>query len=164
MTCSFRSSWRLVLIGVEVWGWSRVAMGIPASIRAAWEKTGALTGRVPLWALAARQNADKMEMSECWVLALSRLRVESFVRITVSKMHTKTDIALKIKQLNKHMAHLASMLHRYTVPHLFPLLSFKRTSTHKHKDVMWARSRSTKWISKSGSCYIPKAGCKSRRH
>lgn len=77
VTCSFRSSWRLVLIGVEVWGWSRGAMGIPASIRAAWEKTGALTGRVPLWALAARQNADKMEMSECWVLALSRLRVES---------------------------------------------------------------------------------------
>lgn len=63
------------------------------------------------------------------------------MRITVSKLHTKTAIALKITQLNKHMAHLASMLHRYTVPHLFPLLSFKKTSTHKRKDVMWARSR-----------------------
>lgn len=52
VTSSFLSSWRAgSLMGVEVWGcWrSRGAMGIPASIRAAWEKTGALTGRAALW-------------------------------------------------------------------------------------------------------------------
>lgn len=48
VTSSFLSSLRLVFSGVEVCGCSRMAKGIPASARAAWEKTGALTGRAPL--------------------------------------------------------------------------------------------------------------------
>ena len=59
VTSSFLSSGRPgLLMGVEVWGCSRGVMGMPASIRAAWEKTGALTGRAPRWVLTTGGQRD----------------------------------------------------------------------------------------------------------
>lgn len=99
VTSSLLSSLRLVLIGVEVWGWSKGDMGIPASARAAWEKTGALTGRVPLCVITTEQNTEKEEMN-----GTERACHGLMDKLTWSHGHrdkcTRTVISIKMKQSN----------------------------------------------------------------